>query len=58
MTFVLRLITFARLHRGVVMVNECVGPDGDGCTAKTVTPAKYARSHAMENVYPALFIIS
>ena len=23
------------------MVNECVGADGDGCTAKTVTPAKY-----------------
>ena len=23
------------------MVNECVGPDGDGCTAKAVTPAKY-----------------
>jgi hypothetical protein len=25
----------------VVMVNECVGPDGDGCTAKAITPAKY-----------------
>ena len=23
------------------MVNECVGPDSDGCTAKSVTPAKY-----------------
>ena len=43
LTFVLGLITFARLTRGVVMVNECVGPDGDGCTAKTVTPAKYGK---------------
>jgi hypothetical protein len=35
------LITFARLSRGVVMVNECVGPDSDGCTANSVTTAKY-----------------
>ena len=25
------------------MVNECVGPDRDGCTAKTVTDAKYGK---------------
>ena len=25
------------------MVNECVGADSDGCTAKTVTPAKYGK---------------
>jgi hypothetical protein len=43
LTFVLRLIAFARLSRGVVMVNECVGPDRDGCTAKTVTDAKYGK---------------